>query len=323
MSDTTFLRTIVDAMRSFWDQRPRSERIAYVAGALLILSGLIHLGILITTDGSWVGPLSLRKPTTFGVSFGVTLLTVAWVASFLQLTDRFRTILLGAFTVACALETTLVSLQAWRGLPSHFNVETTFAAWVARMLAAGGFVLVAVIVALTFVAFRKNPTVPVSLRIAIRVGFIALVGSVVVGAFMIAKGMTLVFAGDTQAAYSTGGALKPTHAVMMHAILALPALAWLLSFANWTEQRRLRAVLLAAAGYIVSTGAVAVSNVAGIELRQLPPPASGLVAAGALVWLSIALAAIAGVARAYRRPHSAAVAAEPGKALGRRAGTPG
>jgi hypothetical protein len=313
MNDTTFLRTIVDAIRSFWDQRPRSERIAYVAGALLILSGLIHLGILITTDGSWVGPLSLRKPTTFGVSFGVTLLTVAWVASFLQLTDRFRTILLGAFTVACALETTLVSLQAWRGLPSHFNVETTFDAWVARMLAAGGFVLVAVIVALTFVAFRKNPTVPVSLRIAIRVGFIALVGSVVVGAFMIAKGMTLVFAGDTQAAYSTGGALKPTHAVMMHAILALPALAWLLSFANWTEQRRRRAVLLAAAGYIVSTGAVAVSNVAGIELRQLPPPASGLIAAGALVWLSIALAAIAGVARAYRRPHSAAVAAEPGK----------
>jgi hypothetical protein len=313
MNDTTFLRTIVDAIRSFWDQRPRSERIAYVAGALLILSGLIHLGILITTDGSWVGPLSLRKPTTFGVSFGVTLLTVAWVASFLQLTDRFRTILLGAFTVACALETTLVSLQAWRGLPSHFNVETTFDAWVARMLAAGGFVLVAVIVALTFVAFRKNPTVPVSLRIAIRVGFIALVGSVVVGAFMIAKGMTLVFAGDTQAAYSTGGALKPTHAVMMHAILALPALAWLLSFAHWTEQRRRRAVLLAAAGYIVSTGAVAVSNVAGIELRRLPPPASGLVAAGALVWLSIALAAIAGVARAYRRPHSAAVAAEPGK----------
>jgi hypothetical protein len=311
MSDTTFLRSIVDAMRSFWGQGQRSERIAYVAGALLILSGAIHLAILTMSEGSWLGPLSLRKPTTFGLSFGLTLMTVTWAASFLQLSNRIRASLLDAFTVACALETTLVSLQAWRGVPSHFNVETTFDAWVARMLAAGGFVLVAVIVVLTFVAFRRNPTVPVSLRIAIQVGFMALVGSVVVGAFMIAKGMMLVFAGDPQSAYSTGGALKPTHAVMMHAILALPALAWLLSFANWTEQRRLRAVLLAAAGYIVSTGAVAVGNVAGIELRQLPPPASGLVAGGALLWLSITLVAIAAVARAYRRPHSAAVAAEP------------
>ena len=80
-----------------------------------------------------------------------------------------------AFRLACALETALVTLQAWRGVPSHFNLETTFDGLVARVLAGGGLVLIGVIGALTFVSFRANRAVPISLRIAIRIGFIALV----------------------------------------------------------------------------------------------------------------------------------------------------
>lgn len=285
-------RSITAAMRSFWRQGLRSERVAYVVAAVLMVSGIVHLGILLISGASWMGPLSLRKPMTFGLSFGVTLFTVTWVASFLQLTNRVRAILLAAFTAACALETTLVSLQAWRGVPSHFNVETTFDGWVARMLAAGGFVLVAVIVVLTLAAFRPNRTAPVSLRTAIRIGFVALVGSVVAGAFMIARGMTLVFAGNPQAAYWTGGVLKPTHAVLMHAILVLPALAWLLSFVRWTEQRRLRVVLLAAAGYVVLAGVVTVGNLVGLELRQMPSVADVLLAAGAILLLAIGFVVI-------------------------------
>src|SRR5262249_24121921 len=94
-----------------------------------------------------------------------------------------------------------------------------------------------------------NSATPLSLRIAIRIGFVALIGSMITGAFMIAKGMILVFAGDPQAAYATGGSLKPIHGGTMHAILFLPALAWLLSFLDWNEQRRAGAVVVAAAVY--------------------------------------------------------------------------
>ncbi len=48
---------------------------------------------------------------------------MTFIASFLPLKDRSRTLLLGTFAAACVLETFLVSLQAWRGVPSHFNVE--------------------------------------------------------------------------------------------------------------------------------------------------------------------------------------------------------
>jgi len=243
--------------------RERFSMRGYVVGSLLVVCGLIHLSILLAGGGTWEGPLSLRKPATFGLSFGVTLLTIVWVTSFLRLGDRARSILLGVFTGACVLETALVTLQAWRGVPSHFNTETTFDAVVARTLAGGGFALIAIIITLTFVAFRSNPTVPISLRVAIRIGFIALVGAVVVGALMIAKGMMLVFAGHAQDAYATGGTLKPTHFVTMHAILVLPAMAWLLSFTSWTERRRLAAVLTAAGVYAIVAGAVAVANVTG------------------------------------------------------------
>jgi hypothetical protein len=226
--------SIADSLTTFWRRGETVERVGYVVGALLLLSGLVHLGILVFSGRSWIGPLSFRKPALFGLSFGVTLITVAWVASFLQLGKRMRSALLSAFTIACTIETTLVSLQAWRGVPSHFNVETTFDALVARSLAAGGVALIVIIVVLTRVAFRRNAAVPVSLQAAIRVGFVVLSTAMAVGAIMIAKGMMLVFAGHPERAYETGGALKPTHFITMHAILVLPAMAWLLSF------RRLR-----------------------------------------------------------------------------------
>src|SRR5205814_10214291 len=106
---------------------------------------------------------------------------------------------------------------------------TPSAAPVARMLAAGGAALIAIIVLLTVAAFRPNPTVPISLRLAIQVGFVSLCGSLAVGAWMIANGMVLVFTGHPQAAYAHGGSLKPMHAVTMHGVLVLPLLAWVLS----------------------------------------------------------------------------------------------
>jgi hypothetical protein len=290
------VRSVTNALVSFWSRGHRTERAAYVVGALLLVSGLIHLAILLIGGGSWRGPLSLRKPTTFGLSFSLTLTTIVWVASFLRLSDRARAMLLGAFTVACTLETALVTLQAWRGVPSHFNMETVLDALIARTLAAGGIVLVAIIVVLTLAAFRTNPTVPISLRIAIQIGFVALVGAVVVGAQMIAKGMTFVFAGNPQAAYATGGALKPTHALTMHAILVLPALAWLLSFADCSEHRRLGMVLMAAAGYVVLAGVVAVGNFIGLELHKVPVATAVLFVVGALLLLAPGILTLSAVA---------------------------
>ena len=176
------------------------ERAAYSVGGLLLLSGVVHGIVLLMSGGTWEGPLSLRKPTTFGLSFGLTLLNVTFIASFVPLKDRTRTLLLGVFAAASALETLLVSLQAWRGVPSHFNLQTSFDAAVAQTLAVGGFTIVGIIVTLTVVAFRSGSGLRPPFRMAIRAGLLALVGAQIAGGVMIATGMRLVFGGEPERA---------------------------------------------------------------------------------------------------------------------------
>ena len=192
------------------------------------------------------------------------------------------------------IETALVSLQAWRGVPSHFNIDTTFDALVARTLAVGGLALIATVAGLSITAFRANPRIPASLRIAIRIGFIALFAALLVGASMIAKGMKLVFAGNPQAAYATGGTFKPTHAVAMHVILLLPAQAWLLSFTGWSERRRMGVVLLAATGYAGVIVVVALGNLMGMGLDLTP--VAVVAALAALALLASGILTLAGLA---------------------------
>jgi hypothetical protein len=199
------------------------------------------------------------------------------------------------------LETTLVSLQTWRGVPSHFNVATAFDARVARSLAAGGFVLVVITAVFTLVSFRVSLKAPISLRIAIRAGFVALLGSQMVGAAMIAHGMLLVFRGDPQAAYATGGSLKLTHATMMHGVLILPALAWLLSFSNWSERRRLSLVVLATCGYLILIGVAATTDFAGRNPLPLSPAIAALLTLGAISLLATGVLTLVGVACAPAR----------------------
>jgi hypothetical protein len=296
------------ALRAFWRRATRVERIGYAVGGLLVTSGLVHAAVLIASGGSWNGPVSLRKPTTFGLSFGLTLITIVWTSTFVSLGRRTRTILLATFTGACALETTLVSLQAWRGVPSHFNVATPFDALVTRGLAFGGLSLVVVVAMLTWASFRANPGVPASLRLATRVGFAALLGAQLVGAVMIARGMTLVFGGEANVAYATGGALKPMHAVTMHGVLVLPALAWLSAFATWSERRRTRIVAAAAIGYGLMIAAVTIANITQHGWTDMPAAMLASFTVGAIM-----LCAAAGVvfAAVVRTPARHAVAQQP------------
>lgn len=238
---TTSLRAVV---------RP-VERVAYLVGALLFVSGLVHLGLLIASGTTWLGPLSYRKAATFGLSFGLTLATLAWATSHLRMPGRLRAVLLGAFTVVSVVETALVTMQVWRGVPSHFNSETPFDTMVSMSLALGGAVIILTLGGFTVVALRPDSGLSPSMLLALRAGLVVLMVSMAVGAIMIADGVRLSRGGHPQLAYTTAGALKPVHFVAMHAILVLPALAWLLRFTDWPERRRTRVTRVAVAAYAV------------------------------------------------------------------------
>src|SRR5690348_5885761 len=103
----TGARELGSALRRIWADGRLIERVAYVVGAILLLSGLAHGAVLLVTGRTWIGPLSLRKAATFGLSFGLTLASVAWAVSFLRLPARST--VLGGFTLACVTEVALVT----------------------------------------------------------------------------------------------------------------------------------------------------------------------------------------------------------------------
>ncbi|MER6783836.1 hypothetical protein ABT330_04095 [Streptomyces sp. NPDC000658] len=225
---------------------------------LLIVSGLFHLAVFAVDGGPWDGPVSWRKPVTFGLSFGVTLLAVVQVTSYLRTGRRLRTALLGVFAADCVVEVGGITLQAWRGVPSHLDMETPFDTAVSMTLAVGGGVLVVLLTVFAVLSFRRRPTGPAGMALAVRSGFAILLVALTSGAAMIARGVVLTRTGHQEAAYSSTAPLKPLHGVSLHAVLVLPALAWLLSRTSWSERARRRVVAAAVGCYAAAVAAAGV-----------------------------------------------------------------
>jgi hypothetical protein len=224
-----------------------AERLCHATGAVLVLSGLAHLVVFAVDGGPWDGPVSWRKPVTFGLSFGLTLIAITWVTSYLRVGTRLRSALLVVFAADCVVEVGGITLQAWRRVPSHLNMETGFDTAVSMTLAVGGGVLVVLLTVFAVASFRNRPAGPLGMPLALRSGFAILLVALASGAAMIARGVVLTRTGHQEAAYHSTAPLKPLHGVSLHAVLVLPALAWLLSRTPWSDRTRHR-VMYAAVG---------------------------------------------------------------------------
>lgn len=246
----------------------RTAQWSYRIAVVLVGAGVFHLGVQAVVGGPWEGPVSWRKPATFGLAFGLTLVTLTWVSGIMAVRGRDR--LLGAFAAACVAEVTVITVQAWRGVPSHFNTSTSLNATFAYTAAAGGAVILATSIGLAAATVRAHPEVPPSLRLAVRVGFATFLTALLIGAVMIAIGVTAGRAASQDAAYTAAADLKAGHFATMHGILVLPVLAWLTSHTAWAEEQRTRVVAIGCAGYMLAAGAVTVEALLGIEPLRAP-----------------------------------------------------
>jgi hypothetical protein len=184
--------------------------------------------------------------------------------------------------VASLGEVFLISMQTWRGVASNFNETTSFDGSVFSLMG----MLVALVALLTvYVTIRSffRMDAPPSLAWAIRLGLVLMLVSQSVGVQMIAEGGNI---------FGAAGALKVPHAVTLHAVQVLPALALLLLVSKSSERRRLRIVALGAAGYAVLIASTMVQTYAGRGPLDLGPLSSvlaliglGLLAAAALLAL--------------------------------------
>lgn len=257
------IRTLLTEPIAAWRRAARPWRMAYAVGGTLILVGLAHGIVWLFVGNAWEGPVSLRKPFSFGVSFGLATITMAWFADRLRLGRAAGWRLLLPLVLANATEVVWVSLQRARGVASHFNFATPLDTAMYFVMGAGAIaVSTLVAIVLTVLAFRRRAEDP-ALTLAIRLGLVLLLIAMIVGGAMISVGNDRAEMGRTQdlVQWGAAGNMKVTHALGLHGMQVLAGLAVWLSATAMEAAIRTRIVAIAAVGY------------------------SGLLAAGTLQWL--------------------------------------
>ncbi|MEU4427368.1 hypothetical protein AB0F81_42655 [Actinoplanes sp. NPDC024001] len=226
--------------------------------ALVSAVGVFADGRILTGVPIWL------KPFKFGVSFAVYAWTLAWMLAILPRRSRpaeWAGVIIVGVTV---LELAIIVIQVIRGTTSHYNVATPFDAALWSAMGTSIMVLFFAQVVIGVAALRQRiANRPAAY--AIRLGLaISLLGMGL--AFLMTSQET---AGGTIGAHSvgvadggpsmpitgwstTGGDLRISHFVGLHALQALPLLAYALG--RWTgrpERVRARLLLVAGGAYTV------------------------------------------------------------------------
>jgi Terpene cyclase DEP1 len=170
------------------------------------------------------------KPTKFAVSIGLNGLSTLWLLR--RLPDRRRhRVTAGLLAVFLLAEQVLISVQAYRGVRSHFNTTTPFDSALFR--AMGGFVVCAwVCLFVLALAAMRTPQTDMLARSVTSLGpWIVVVGSSV-GFVMVAINRHSIGGSDGGPMVpflgwnSTIGDLRPAHFVGLHALQVLIVVAF-------------------------------------------------------------------------------------------------
>lgn len=199
----------------------------------LMISGLLHGVVWQVNGGEWEGAVSWRKPILFGLSTGVTVLSIAWVSTKVR-PRRGDGPLLFAFALTLAVEVVLITLQQWRNQPSHFNRSTSTDAAILTLIEVLITFATVYIVSLTVRVYGPLNATPAMQR-AIRDGMALLVLGCLLGVLITLVGYQSVENGTDPATFGEGGVLKFPHGIPLHAIQFLPLVVTLAESRRWSQ----------------------------------------------------------------------------------------
>ncbi|MEV4278403.1 hypothetical protein [Actinoplanes xinjiangensis] len=226
--------------------------------ALISLTGIFVDDRILTGVPIWL------KPFKFAVSFVVYAWTLAWMLAVLPRRSRpaewSGTVILGVAVVELAIIVT----QVIRGKTSHFNVSSPLDETLWNIMGASIMVLfIAQVVIAVAVLRQRIPDRPAAFAIRLGLG-ISLLGMMI--AFLMTSQVTdtgLIGAHSVGVPdggpsmpvtgwSTTGGDLRISHFVGLHALQAIPLLAF--GLGRWTrlgETARARLVLIGGSAYAV------------------------------------------------------------------------
>lgn len=268
---------------SRWWRDLRARQLAGV-GLALIVSGIVHAGIWAVAGGPWEGAVTWRKPILFGISGGLTCLSLAW--AWAQLPWRPGDTALAAATAwALFVEVALIDLQAWRGVASHFNRATPLDSLLYDVMSVLILFVTFVAIDLTVRFFRQRTTLEPDMLLAARAGLVLLVWSCLLGIWISVYGDLRVAEGRAPEVFGTAGVPKFSHGAVIHALQWLPLLAWAAGWAGLTAAARYRLVAMATLGTALLAIYALVQTLLGQARFDTTPATAALLAAAAACFL--------------------------------------
>jgi len=327
---TTGLWCAASGSLSKWSRAP--EWPLLVASRILLASFLIHaLGFLLARAGvyfeptEWEGRTGWRKPMLFGISNAMVFCALAKALGSQRLVPRS----VAAHTAAWAtiVEVGIITLQAWRGQPSHFNTSTPTNALLYAIKLAGVTVLGAICFATTAGCVLRPAAHAAPNRVALKLGMGLLSVAVAVGFVHVAYGhLQAQVPSPLSAAPMSGGAtervcrrvtagvhgapcyevhgealIKILHFVPLHSTEPLLVLSWASRRAGLSERQCVAAVRTVAAGLASLTAGSAWQVAHGgklslpglVRLQVLPVAALPIFGGSLAVVVTFVLVAVA------------------------------
>jgi hypothetical protein len=209
------------------------------------------------------------KPLKFGLSSAITCLTLAWIAGYLTQWPKVRKWASRVFAASISIEIFLIDLQAARGTTSHFNLSTPFDKSIFIVMGVSIGTLWLSMAAMSYALIRQKLS-PVSWQWALRLGLLLSLVGAAAGGLMLhqtpeqkAAGNGLYFGAHTAGAPDGGpglpflnwstshGDLRIPHFLGLHAMQAIPLLAWWLSRRkSLLETQRVQLIWLSTFAYV-------------------------------------------------------------------------
>lgn len=203
---------------------------------MLCASGLFHVVVWALMGGSWEGSVSWRKPILFGISSGLTVISLGWLIPKLR-PNRWDAALSSLFCLSLMAEVALITIQQWRGVASHFNRSTLLDSRIETWMTILISVVFLVLLEFTRRSFQSLKT-SIDLQRAIRAGLMFLILSCVIGFAIAAYGHQQLAVGNDPAIIGKAGVAKFPHGLAIHAIQIFPMICWIMKKAGMAASIR-------------------------------------------------------------------------------------
>ena len=239
---------------------------------------LIALGLFMVDSRDVMGINAWIKPMKFTVSITIYLVTLAWLMGHIERPRWAVSTIAWGISSCMVVETTLIFMQAGRGVRSHFNVMTPFDAGVFSIMGLGVIIDSLLMALMLYLFFRRDVELATPHLWGIRIGIVLFLLGSIVGGWMSSQGGHTVGSEDGGPGLPflnwsmSGGDLRIGHALGLHGLQVMPILGCLIAKRRNSENGSLVPVwVLITFGVLYGTLTLAVfmQAMAGVSIASL------------------------------------------------------